>query len=70
MGRGAFKEGHGDGFQHYSIAYPAKKLGVLLMSNSDNAEGMLRLYSNHRRHLHPTGREQYIPYDRPRSENR
>jgi CubicO group peptidase (beta-lactamase class C family) len=37
-GWGAFKEGHGDGFQHYSIVYPAKRLGVLLMSNSDNAE--------------------------------
>jgi serine-type D-Ala-D-Ala carboxypeptidase/endopeptidase len=37
-GWGAFKEGHGDGFQHYSIVYPARKLGVLLMSNSDNAE--------------------------------
>jgi CubicO group peptidase (beta-lactamase class C family) len=39
-GWGAFKEGHGDGFQHYSIVYPAKKLGVLLMSNSDNAESI------------------------------
>ena len=26
-GWGAFKEGHGDGFQHYSIVYPAKSLG-------------------------------------------
>jgi D-alanyl-D-alanine-carboxypeptidase/D-alanyl-D-alanine-endopeptidase len=39
-GWGAFKEGHGDGFQHYSIVYPAQKLGVLLMSNSDNAESI------------------------------
>jgi CubicO group peptidase (beta-lactamase class C family) len=39
-GWGAFKEGHGDGFQHYSIVYPAKKMGVLLMSNSDNAESI------------------------------
>ena len=71
-GWGAFKEGHGDGFQHYSIVYPAQKLGVLLMSNSDNAEGifgyLLRLtiadtYT-------PLEWEQYIPYDRPRSENR
>lgn len=37
---GAFKEGHGDGFQHYSIVYPSKKLGVLFMSNSDNAESI------------------------------
>jgi CubicO group peptidase (beta-lactamase class C family) len=37
-GWGAFKEGHGDGFQHYSIVFPKRGLGVLLMSNSDNAE--------------------------------
>jgi len=39
-GWGAFKEGHGDGFQHYSIVFPAAKIGVLLMSNSDNAESI------------------------------
>jgi CubicO group peptidase (beta-lactamase class C family) len=64
-GWGAFKEGHGDGFQHYSIVYPAKRLGVLLMSNSDNAESifghLLRLtiadtYT-------PLEWEGYIPYD-------
>jgi CubicO group peptidase (beta-lactamase class C family) len=39
-GWGAFKEGHGDGFQHYSIVYPSRRMGVLLMSNSDNAESI------------------------------
>lgn len=39
-GWGAFKEGHGDGFQHYSIVFPERRLGVLLMSNSDNAESV------------------------------
>lgn len=39
-GWGAFKEGHGDGFQHYSIIFPERDLGVLLMSNSDNGEGI------------------------------
>lgn len=37
-GWGAFKEGHGDGFQHYAILFPEAGLGVLLLSNSDNAE--------------------------------
>ncbi|HEV8581983.1 MAG TPA: serine hydrolase domain-containing protein [Thermoanaerobaculia bacterium] len=37
---GAFKDGHGDGFQHYSIVYPTKRMGVLVMSNSDNAESI------------------------------
>jgi len=67
-GWGAFKEGHGDGFQHYSIVYPAKKLGVLLMSNSDNAESIFG-------HLlavtiadtsTPLEWENYVPYDRAR----
>jgi CubicO group peptidase (beta-lactamase class C family) len=68
-GWGAFKEGHGDGFQHYSIVYPAKKLGVLLMSNSDNAESIFG-------HLlalaiadtfTPLEWENYVPYDRASS---
>lgn len=37
-GRGAFKEGHGDGFEHYSILFPEKGLGVVLMTNSANGE--------------------------------
>ncbi len=41
-GIGAFKEGHGDGFQHYSIIFPDQKKGVIIMSNSDNAEGIFK----------------------------
>lgn len=65
-GWGAFKEGHGDGFQHYAIMYPSRKLGVLLMSNSDNAEGifghLLRLTSADT--FTPLEWENYVPYDR------
>lgn len=66
-GWGAFKEGHGDGFQHYAIVYPAKKLGVLLMSNSDNAESifghLLRLTIADT--FTPLEWENYTPYDAP-----
>jgi len=41
-GIGAFKEGHSEGFQHYSILFPDKNIGVLLMSNSDNAESIFK----------------------------
>jgi len=41
-GFGAFKEGHADGFQHYSILFPDKGIGVLIMSNSDNAESIFK----------------------------
>jgi CubicO group peptidase (beta-lactamase class C family) len=68
-GWGAFKEGHGDGFQHYSIVYPAKRLGLLLMSNSDNAESIfphlpvLTIADS----FTPLEWENYVPYDRGNS---
>lgn len=65
-GWGAFKEGHGDGFQHYSIVYPARKLGVLLMSNSDNAESIFGhlLTLTIADTFTPLEWENYVPYDR------
>ena len=64
-GWGAFKEGHGDGFQHYSIIYPEKKLGVLLMSNSDNAESIFGhlLSLTIADTFTPLEWENYVPYD-------
>jgi len=41
-GFGAFKEGHGDGFQHYSIVFPGRHAGILIMTNSDNGEGIFK----------------------------
>jgi serine-type D-Ala-D-Ala carboxypeptidase/endopeptidase len=42
-GVGAFKEGHSnDGFEHYSIVFPARGIGVLLMSNSANGESIFK----------------------------
>jgi serine-type D-Ala-D-Ala carboxypeptidase/endopeptidase len=41
-GFGVFKEGHGDGFQHYSILFPEKKLGIIIMTNSDNGESIFK----------------------------
>ncbi|WP_428740451.1 serine hydrolase domain-containing protein [Tenacibaculum sp.] len=64
-GYGYFKEGHGEGFQHYSILFPEKHIGILLMSNSDNAESIFKevlkigigdIYT-------PWYWEDYIPYD-------
>ncbi len=65
-GWGAFKEGHGDGFQHYSIVFPAKRLGVLLMSNSDNAESLFHhlLTVTIADTYTPLEWEGYVPYDR------
>jgi len=41
-GFGAFKEGHGDGFQHYVIIFPEKHIGILILTNSDNGEGIFK----------------------------
>ena len=41
-GFGVFKEGHGDGFQHYSILFPEKKSGIVILTNSDNGESIFK----------------------------
>jgi serine-type D-Ala-D-Ala carboxypeptidase/endopeptidase len=41
-GFGVFKEGHGDGFQHYTILFPEKKSGIVVMTNSDNGESIFK----------------------------
>ncbi len=64
-GRGVFKEGHGEGFQHYSILFPDQQSGVLLMSNSDNAESIFKelLELTIADTFTPWQWENYIPYD-------
>lgn len=37
-GRAAFKEGHGDGFEHYMVLFPEKGMGVVILTNSANGE--------------------------------
>lgn len=65
-GHGYFKEGHGEGFQHYSILFPEKNMGILLMSNSDNAESIFKEVLNIgiRDIYTPWFWEDYIPYGR------
>ena len=41
-GWGAFKEGHGDGFEHYTIIFPKTGMGVMLLSNSANGESAFK----------------------------
>lgn len=64
-GWGAFKEGHGDGFQHYSVIFPEKKMGILIMSNSDNAESIYKeLLDTAIKDVYMPWRwENYIPYN-------
>lgn len=64
-GFGTFKEGGSEGFQHYSIIFPEKEIGIVILSNSDNAKGILKelleisigdIYT-------PWKWENYIPYN-------
>lgn len=60
-GIGVFKEGHGDGFQHYSILFPKTGKGIMIMTNSDNGESIFKellevTYT-------PWEWENYIPYN-------
>ena len=41
-GKAFFKEGHGDGWQHYCISVPDKKFSLVIMTNSDNGESMFK----------------------------
>ncbi|MEL7124077.1 MAG: serine hydrolase domain-containing protein, partial [Bacteroidota bacterium] len=42
FGLGAGRGGHSEGFQHYSVIFPDQGIGVVLMSNSDNAESIYK----------------------------
>lgn len=60
-----FKEGHDDGWAHYSIGFPDKKTAVIIMTNSDNGESIFKalLSSAIGDTFTPWYWENYIPYD-------
>ncbi|MGC4038208.1 MAG: serine hydrolase domain-containing protein [Chitinophagaceae bacterium] len=41
-GKTFFKEGHIDGWQHYAIGFPDKKIGYVIMTNSSNGESIFK----------------------------
>ena len=41
-GKAFFKEGHIDGWQHYCIAFPNKKIAYVIMTNSSNGESIFK----------------------------
>lgn len=63
-GKGVFKEGHGNGFQHYSILFPKTKKGIMIMTNSDNGESIFKelLEITIKDTYTPSEWENYIPY--------
>jgi D-alanyl-D-alanine-carboxypeptidase/D-alanyl-D-alanine-endopeptidase len=41
-GTAFFKEGHDDGWGHYSIAFPDRRVGIVIMTNNDNGESIFK----------------------------
>jgi CubicO group peptidase (beta-lactamase class C family) len=64
-GWGAFKEGHGDGFEHYTILFRERGLGVMIMANSANGESIFKdlLAVSIADTYTPWEWQNYIPYD-------
>lgn len=64
-GKGAFKEGGSDGYKHYSIIFPENGTGVLIMTNSNNGESILKelLEITIGDTYTPWKWENYIPYN-------
>ncbi|SDQ04106.1 CubicO group peptidase, beta-lactamase class C family [Chryseobacterium soldanellicola] len=64
-GWAAFKEGGGDGFHHYGIIFPDKGIGMVIMSNSEHAEGIFKYLLEYGigDTFTPWKWDQYIPYD-------
>lgn len=65
FGRAFFKEGHDDGWGHYSICFPDKKIAVVIMTNNDNGESIFKelLEYSIGDKFTPWKWENYIPYN-------
>jgi serine-type D-Ala-D-Ala carboxypeptidase/endopeptidase len=64
-GRAFFKEGHDDGWGHYSICFPDKKIAIVMMTNNDNGESIFKELLAYAIGdvFTPWRWENYIPYD-------
>ena len=64
-GRAFFKEGHDDGWGHYSICFPDKQIGIVIMTNNDNGERIFKelLATAIGDTFTPWQWENYVPYN-------
>jgi CubicO group peptidase (beta-lactamase class C family) len=65
FGSAFFKEGHDDGWGHYSICFPNKKIAIVIMTNNDNGESIFSALLAYAigDTFTPWQWEGYIPYD-------
>ena len=65
-GEAFFKEGHDEGWRNYTVAFPKKKIGLVIMTNSGNGEGIYKelLEELLRNSFTPIEWEGFTPYDK------
>ena len=57
LGEAFFKEGHDDGWRHYAVCFDGRKTGMLIMTNSSNADDLYATL------LESLLRDVYTPYE-------
>ena len=64
-GRAFFKEGHDEGWRHYTVGFDKSGTGILIMTNSSNGEGIYQglLQTLLKNPYTPIEWEGFIPYD-------
>ena len=65
-GKAFFKEGHDDGWRHYAVSFEKSGIGILIMTNSSNGEGIYKelLETLLRNKFTPIEWEGFTPYDK------
>jgi CubicO group peptidase (beta-lactamase class C family) len=67
-GEAFFKEGHDDGWRNYTVCFDEAKMGILIMTNSSNGEGIYKevLETLQKNTFTPIEWEGFAPYNRVR----
>jgi CubicO group peptidase (beta-lactamase class C family) len=65
-GEAFFKEGHDDGWRNYTVCFPTKKMGIVIMTNSSNGEDIYQylLEGLQRNTFTPVEWESFTSYDK------
>jgi len=63
-GKAFFKEGHDEGWRNYTVCFDKSKIGIVIMTNSSNGEGIFKelLETLIRNTFTPIEWEGYVPY--------
>jgi CubicO group peptidase (beta-lactamase class C family) len=66
-GKAFFKEGHDDGLRHYTVCFDKSGVGILIMTNSENGEGIYKelLETLLKNTYTPVEWEGFTPYNQP-----